>query len=99
VQGAFSFKEVAMRKKVVAFISILAILSLSAPGLFALEKFDPYYHFDNFLKKPIMILYSFLYFTPIYDTGKYIAPPTQDNPLKRIKTTGGLDIDRPSEGD
>jgi hypothetical protein len=99
VQGAFIIEEVAMRKKAVALISIVAILSLSAPGLFAFDRIDPYFHFDSFLKEPVMILYSFLYFTPIYDTGKYITPPTQDNPLKRIKTAGLLDSTRPSDGD
>ena len=86
--------------KVVALISIVAILSLSAPGLFARGLDKPFSHFKTFLKKPIVFLYSFLYFVPIYDVGKYIDPPAMDNnQVKRIKISGGLDVDRLSDGD
>jgi hypothetical protein len=97
-------KEVAMRKraftKAVALASIVAILSLSAPGLFAKGLDKPFSHFKTFLKKPVVFLYSFLYFVPLYDIGKYIDPPSMDNSqVKRIKISGGLDIDRVSDGD
>lgn len=86
--------------KAVALASIVAILSLSAPGLFARGLDKPFSHFKTFLKKPVAFLYSFLYFVPIYDVGKYIDPPSMDNnQVKRIKISGGLDVDRPSDGD
>jgi hypothetical protein len=93
-----------MRKKTitkaVALTSIVAILSLSAPGLFARGLDKPFSHFKTFLKKPAVFLYSFLYFVPIYDIGKYIDPPAMDNnQVKRIKISGGLDVDRVSDGD
>jgi hypothetical protein len=86
--------------KAVALTSIVAILSLSAPGLFARGLDKPFSHFKTFLKKPVVFLYSFLYFAPIYDIGKYIDPPAMDNnQVKRIKISGGLDVDRVSDGD
>jgi len=86
--------------KAVALTSIVAILSLSAPGLFAKGFDKPFSYFKTFLKKPVVFLYSFLYFVPIYDVGKYIDPPAMDNSqVKRIKISGGLDIDRVSDGD
>ena len=98
-------KEVAMRKraitKAVALTSIVAILSLSAPGLFAKGFDKPFSYFKTFLKKPVVFLYSFLYFVPIYDVGKYIDPPAMDNSqVKRIKINGLLDSGvKPSDDD
>jgi len=87
-------------RKVVALVSIVTILSLSAPGLFAGDFNKPFSNFKKILKQPVMLLYSFLYFVPIYDVGKYIAPPAIDNSqLKEIKISGGLDVDRLSDGD
>ena len=86
--------------KAVALTSIVALLSLSAPGLFAKGLDEPFSSIRIFLKKPIVFLYSFLYFGPIYDIGKYIDPPEMDNSqLKQVKISGGLDIDRVSDGD
>jgi len=87
--------------KAVALASIVAILSLSAPGLFALGPDKPFSHFKTFLKKPAAFLYSFLYFVPIYDIGKYIDPPSMDNgQVKRIKINGLLDSGvKPSDDD
>jgi len=85
-------KEVAMRKraitKAVALTSIVAILK-------------PFSYFKTFLKKPVVFLYSFLYFVPIYDVGKYIDPPAMDNSqVKRIKINGLLDSGvKPSDDD
>ncbi len=87
--------------KTVALASIVAILSLSAPGLFARGLDEPFSYFKTFLKKPAVFLYSFLYFVPIYDIGKYIDPPAMDNnQVKKIKINGLLDSGvRPSDED
>ena len=93
-----------MRKRsytrVVALVSIVAILSLTAPGLFAADSFKNFFRFERFLDIPSVFLYSFLYFTPIYDVGKVLAPPSIENtPVRTIKVTGGLDVDRVSRDD
>jgi hypothetical protein len=86
--------------KVVALVSIVAILSLTAPGLFAADSFKNFFRFERFLDIPSVFLYSFLYFTPIYDVGKVLAPPTIENNRSRtIRVTGGLDVDRVSRDD
>ena len=86
--------------KGVALVSIVAILSLSAPGLFAKGLDRPFLGIKKLIKKPVVFLYSFLYFVPIYDVGKYIAPPIIDNDqMNKIKISGGLDVDRVSDGD
>lgn len=86
--------------KVVAIVSIVAILSLTAPGLFAGDTFRHFFRFERFLDTPAVFLYSFLYFTPIYDVGKVLAPPTvENNDTKQIKVLGGLDVDRISDED
>ena len=87
--------------KAVAVVSIVAILSLTAPGLFAKGLDEPFSYFKTFLKKPVVFLYSFLYFVPIYDVGKYIDPPILDNnQVKRVKINGLLDSGvRPSDDD
>jgi len=43
--------------KAVALTSIVAILSLSAPGLFAKGFDKPFSYFKTFLKKPVVFLY------------------------------------------
>jgi len=49
---------------------------------------------------PSVFLYSFLYFTPIYDVGKVLAPPTIENNRSRtIRVTGLLDSVRPADED
>ena len=93
-----------MRKKsytkVVALVSIVAILSLTAPGLFAADSFKHFFRFERLLDRSAVFLYSFLYFTPIYDVGKVLAPPTiENNKVKQIKVSGGLDVDRVSRDD
>jgi hypothetical protein len=93
-----------MRKKsytkVVALVSIVAILSLTAPGLFAADSFKHFFRFERLLDRSAVFLYSFLYFTPIYDIGKVLAPPTiENNDVKQIKISGGLDVDRVSRDD
>ncbi len=87
--------------KAVALVSIVAILSLSAPGLFAKGYDKPFLGFKKLIKKPVVFLYSFLYFVPIYDVGKYIPPPIIDNDqLNKIKINGLLDSGvRPSDDD
>jgi len=93
-----------MRKKsftkVVALVSIIAILSLTAPGLFAADSFKHFFRFERLLDRSAVFLYSFLYFTPLYDVGKVLAPPTiENNKVKQIKISGGLDVDRVSRND
>ena len=86
--------------KVVAVVSIVALLSLTAPGLFAGDTFRHFFRFERLLERPAVFLYSFLYFTPIYDVGKVIAPPAvEKNDFKQIKISGGLDVDRVSRDD
>jgi len=86
--------------KVVAIVSIVAILSLTAPGLFAGETYRGFFSFKRFVETPIHFLYSFLYFTPIYDIGKVLPPPAiENNNSRQIKISGGLDIDRISRDD
>ncbi len=85
--------------KVVALVSIVAILSLTAPGLFAGETFDQIFNFARFLDRPAVFLFSFFYFTPIYDVGKVLGPPTIDNNTNPVKVSGGLDVDRVSRDD
>lgn len=88
--------------KAASLITIVAVLSLSAPGLLAAEKSKPFFQFKKFLKKPVVFLYSFIYFVPIYDIGKYINPPDlntkRPNP-KKIKISGVLDSVRPDDSD
>lgn len=85
--------------KVVALVSIVAILSLTAPGLFAGDTYKQIFRFKRFLNTPAVFLYSFVYFTPIYDIGKIFSNPAIDNNNKRIKISGGLDVDRVSRED
>ena len=86
--------------KVVALVSIVAILSLTAPGLFAGDSLRHFFRFERFLDTPAVFLYSFLYFTPIYDVGKVLAPPTiENNNAKQIKVLGLIDSVRPADED
>jgi len=76
-------------RKVIALLSIVAILSLSAPGLFAGE--TNYFRFTRILKRPAMLLYSIIYYAPIYNIGKYISPvATDDNQVKKVKLSGAF---------
>ena len=84
----------------VALVSIVAILSLTAPGLFAFDSFKQFFRFERFLDPAAVFIYSFVYFTPVYDVGRVLAPPTIENrDAKQIKVSGGLDVDRVSKGD
>jgi hypothetical protein len=86
--------------KVVALVSIVAILSLTAPGLFAGDSFRNFFRVERLLDTSAVFLYSFLYFTPIYDIGKVLAPPAiENNDARQIKISGGLDVDRVSRDD
>ncbi len=91
-----------MRKKsyakAVAIVSIVAILSLTAPGLFAGEIYRGF-SFKRFIETPIHFLYSFLYFTPIYDVEYALPLAIDNNNTKPIKISGGLDVDRVSRDD
>lgn len=82
--------------KAVALVSIVAILSLSSPGLFAGEIHKPF--LKKLIETPVMFLYSLFYFTPIYNIDKYVSSPAVEETGK-IKISGGLTIDRPSTGD
>ena len=92
-----------MRKKAltkaIAVATCLAVLSLSAPGLFAAERPIQKYHFKNIIKIPIMFIASFISFIPIYDTGKYVISPDVNKKVNGIKITGVLDSARPIEDD
>lgn len=86
--------------KVVALVSIVAILSLTAPGLFAHDTFKHMFRFQRFLDIPAVFLYSFVYFTPIYDIGKVFSNPAiENNETRKVKVSGGLDVDRVSRED
>jgi hypothetical protein len=86
--------------KVVAIVSIVAIFSLTAPGLFAGDSLRHFFRFERFLDRPAVFLYSFLYFTPIYDVERVIAPPTvENNNPKPIKVLGLIDSARPCDED
>lgn len=86
--------------KVVALVSIVAILSLTAPGLFAVDSFKHFFRFERFLDTPAVFLYSFLYFTPIYNVEKVLASPAiENNDTRQIKVLGLIDSVRPCEED
>ncbi len=85
--------------KAIAVVTCLAILSLSAPGLFAAERPIQKYHFKNIIIKPILFITSIISFIPIYDTGKYVISPDVNKNAKKIMITGGLSIDRVCEDD
>jgi len=86
--------------KVVALVSIVAILSLTAPGLFAGDSFRHFFRFERLLDTSAVFLYSFLYFTPIYDIGKVLAPPAiENNDARQIKVLGLIDSVRPADED
>jgi hypothetical protein len=86
--------------KVVALVSIVAILSLTAPGLFAFDRFDRIFRFERILENPVVFLYSFLYFTPIYNVEKVIpSPALEDNNAKKFKILGMIDSVRPADED
>jgi hypothetical protein len=86
--------------KVVALVSIVAILSLTAPGLFAGDTFRHFFRFERLLDTPAVFLFSFFYFTPIYDVGKVLAPPSiENNNTRQIKVLGLLDSVRPAAED
>jgi len=92
-----------MRKKAltkaIAVATCIAILSLSAPGLFAAERPIQKYHFKNIIMKPILFIASIISFIPIYDTGKYVISPDVNKKVNVIKITGGLSIDRVFDDD
>ena len=84
--------------KAVAFVSIVAILSLSAPALFAGDMHKPF--LKRLIETPVMFLYSLLYFTPIYNIDKYVSsPPLNKQEFKKVKVSGLLDSVRPSDED
>jgi hypothetical protein len=86
--------------KVVALVSIVAILSLTAPGLFAADSFKNFFRVERLLDRSAVFLYSFLYFTPIYNVGKVLAPPTvEKNNPRVIKISGVIDSVRPADED
>ena len=85
--------------KAIAVATCLAILSLSAPGLFAAERPIQKYHFKNIIKIPIMFIASIISFIPINDTGRYVISPDVNKKVKKIQITGGLSIDRVCEDD
>ena len=74
--------------KVVALVSIVAILSLTAPGLFAGETYRSFFTFKRFVETPLHFLYSFLYFTPLYDAGKVLPLPAAGHEL--LIEVGGM---------
>jgi len=92
-----------MRKKalfkVIAVATCLAILSLSAPGLFAAERPIHKFPIRNIIKTPIMFIASIISFIPIYDTGRYVISPGVNKNVNGIKITGVLDSARPIEDD
>ena len=84
--------------KVVALVAIAAILSLSAPGLFAAQKARPKLDFRAFIESPYALFSSLISFVPLLDSGNHT--PNVDKKLKReIMITGTADIDRASDGD
>ncbi|UCE42023.1 MAG: hypothetical protein JSV17_03335 [Candidatus Aminicenantes bacterium] len=85
--------------KVVAIVSIVAILSLTAPGLFAADTFRHFFSFERLLNVRAVFLNSFLYFTPFYDIERVLAPAVDSNDANPIKVLGGLDVDRVSRDD
>lgn len=91
-----------MRKKsytkAVAIVSIVAILSLTAPGLFASETYRGF-NFKRFIETPIHFLYSFLYFTPLYDVEKALPLAIDNNNTKPVKALGLIDSVRPADDD
>ena len=86
--------------KAVAIVSIVAIFSLTAPGLFAGETYRHFFRFEKFLETPIHFLYSCLYFSPVYDIGKVLGSSAiENNGARQIKISGVLDVDRVSRDD
>jgi hypothetical protein len=86
--------------KVAAIVSIVAILSLTAPGLFASDSFRNFFRFERLLDRPAVFLYSFFYFTPVYNIDKVLASPTLENENgKSNRILGVIDSVRPANED
>lgn len=87
-----------MRKtlsKAVALSVCLGLLLMAVPNVNAVEKKAPKF---NFLKKPMMIINSFVpIFASIFDSGK--KSPDQTTTVKKVKTAGTLPSHILSDGD
>jgi len=82
--------------KVVALVAIAAILSLSAPGLFAAEKHRPKLDFRAFFEGPYALFSSLVSFMPSLNRGNDSPNYSVDN---NVVITGTADVDRVSDGD
>ena len=84
--------------KAVALVAIVAILSLSVPGLFAAEKTRPKFNFRAFIESPYVLFSSLVSFVPLLDSGNH-APNIDKKMNRNIMITGVIDSVRPDGGD
>ena len=87
--------------KTAAVAACLGILLLSVPGMIQAEKIIPRKNTETFFSKPVNILFSiFPLFGSILLTAKKTEPAKDEKKdIRKIKITGGLTSDRPSDGD
>ena len=86
-------------KKVCAVVLCIGILSLTAPGAFAIQKKSPKLNLFKFFQKQIVSVASMFTTLPVLD---FLYPNPQDeiiNGNKQIKVTGQIDIGRVSDED
>jgi hypothetical protein len=86
-------------KKVCAVVLCIGILSLAAPGAFAIQKKSPKLNLFKFFGKQIVSITTLFTTLPVLD---FLYPNPQDEIIdgnKQIKVTGGLNVDRLGEGD
>ena len=87
-------------RKVCAVVLCIGILSLAAPGAFAIQKQSPKVNLFKFFQKQIVSVASMFRTLPVLNF--LYANQTQErviNGNQKIKTTGQIDIGRVSGGD
>ena len=86
--------------KLAAITVCLGFFLLMVPTANAIERKAQKFDYKIFLKKPAMLISSIIpFFTSIFDTGKNTNSTYKNNSAKKIKITGTLSCDKPSDGD
>ena len=103
------FKGGIMRKKTflraVALVACVAILSLSVPNTFAVDRAQKGFDLKLLLKKPAQLIYAiFPFLAPSADAGQNTVPdnkPVKNNSISstKAKITGTLNSVKPPVGD
>jgi len=109
LQMCTKFKGGIMRKKTflraVALLACVAILSLSVPNTFAVDKAQKGFDLKLLLKKPAQIIYAIFPFLALsMDAGQNTSPdnkPVKNNSISstKAKITGTLNSVKPPIGD